>query len=255
MTFESPDSDLSYDQFVAPVFDEGGVYLLESPKGACSQDDARLRRDEQPLHAYDDATRGVHPRSELAGQRYPGPMGAGRKEGFSHPLWQRRGGDREARYVLDEAMWDPRPPHFNPQAGAEHAHLAHLPSFRGAARVDPGLTRSQAMTTIDEQFTSRPCAAHACAKCAESAARSCPAAPAAGLLAAGGLARGLSLTVGSLELAKTALFFVIVILVAMWVVVSSYSLGARSAARQDRAGLEASLGRSIKDALAGTETR
>lgn len=218
MSFESPDSDHTYDEYVAPSFDEGGVYLLDSPESS-----SLLRP-----HAYDDATRGVHPRSELAGQRYPGPMGAGRKEGYARPLWQRHGGERQARYALDGAMWDPRPPHYNPHAGSEHSHLAHLPSFRGAARVDPGLTKSQAMTTIDEQFAPRPCGASNCAT------RSCAAA-----------LNPLMATVGPLELVKIVLFLIIVILVAMWVAVSAYSLGARR--------LEESLSRTIKDAIAASK--
>lgn len=134
MSFDSPDGDYSHDQYIPPSIDEGGVYMLDDPWSAAEP------YAQGPL---------VHPRTRYPGQRYPGPMGAGRKETYVRAQWHREAedGERDARYVLDKTMWDPRPPHYNPDAGAEHAHLAVGPRFQGPPRVPIDTTRSQARTT------------------------------------------------------------------------------------------------------------
>ncbi len=181
---ESPDTDFSHDEYVAPQLDGGGVYVLDRPETAA-------RGGRLPGNAAPWAAAEAHPRVSAAGRRYPGPMGAGRREGYARPPWRRRGGERHARRALDNVMWDPRPPHFNPQAGGEHAHLALMPGFRGKARVDPGITRSQAMTAVEETF-----------------------AGAAGETPGGSLELGL-------QVVKVVLFLIMVVLLVMWMLLSA----------------------------------
>ena len=72
--------------------------------------------------------------------------------------------ERNQRFHMDSVMWDPRPPHYNPSAPMNYAHLTVLGGEfaqedpRGAPRISPWKTKSQAMTTIDD-FQGAPSAA------------------------------------------------------------------------------------------------
>ncbi len=152
-----------YDEFTPPLIDDGGVYMRE---------DGRI--DESP-------TCGEHPRVTGPGQKYPGPMGAGREhfrggydsrngdyaEHFNRAGWQRGCNEREERAGYDAVDWDPRPPHYNPcghvsqvpgfprcedryrdqsgQHGTDHTHLSIYPEQKSFPQVNPYITRSQAI--------------------------------------------------------------------------------------------------------------
>lgn len=149
----------AHDQFVPREFDDGGIYILEDPWTA------KLSQQ------FDGCYRGAHPRTNYQGQRPPN-FAAGRREGMRGPKenyvqaqWMRETPDeRNQRFHMDSVMWDPRPPHYNPSAPMNYAHLTVLGGEfaqedpRGAPRISPWKTKSQAMTTIDD-FQGAPSAA------------------------------------------------------------------------------------------------
>lgn len=199
----------------------GGVYILD--------DEASVGRntkiyDECTRVLYDDA----HPRAYPGGQRYPGPFGAGRasdrvgptfdereenarrREGFlgAPPApppseWERdeytRGSrrlghpgprgmvtsSREGRAAVDDVVWDNRPPHFAPDTPNEYAHLYVDPAARGPPLFwsVPGYPGFRQVDRFGGPG--------APARCPDRAA---------------------------LELLKVVLFFVVVVLLAMWII-------------------------------------
>ena len=193
------------DVFSVPPLDEGGIYILDDTKTVGSK--RRLQGHSQAPIIYDDYTRYTHPRAILQGQRYPGPMGAGRKEGFN-PAWK---SSRRGRFPIDDINWDPRPPHFNPNSPAKYAHLvpprvgANGEAIRGWPYADaypggPGVTNpmpihSRATSTITERFNGD-------SKGSNTSSILVP-------------------LRDVLEVAKVVLFFVLVILIAIWVTISS----------------------------------
>ena len=212
--------------------DDRGVYLLD--------DETSVGRngkiyDECTRVLYDDA----HPRTHPGGQRYPGPYGGGRAsdrvgpgfpereaaarraearyagEGFSgsgpvgsvntsaadrslytqgsrslgHP--GPRGmvtSSREGRRAIDNAVWDNRPPHFADDTPNEFAHLYIDPAARGPPLFTKNPTHP-GFRQVD-RFGASPSGS-------------------------GGLSPA-----NSLEVIKIVLFVIVVVLMAMWLMVS-----------------------------------
>jgi hypothetical protein len=210
--------------------DDRGVYLLD--------DETSVGRngkiyDECTRVLYDDA----HPRTHPGGQRYPGPYGGGRAsdrvgpgfpereaaarrrgaryagEGFSagpdateralyaqgsralgHP--GPRGmvtSSREGRRAIDNAVWDNRPPHFADDTPNEFAHLYIDPSARGPPLFSKNPTYP-GFRQVD-RFGSSP--------------------------AGSGALTPRDTNTISVEIVKVVLFIIIVVLAAMWLMVSS----------------------------------
>ena len=171
--------------------DDSGVYILEEPRML-----ARRRGGSAPpatprsLTAYDDCTRQLwanpqtHPRSTWAGQGYPGPMGAGRREGFGraerrfvpaaarsyargspvygYPGFRGLVSARGVRPTLDDLEWDPRPARYSagrPVHGARMSRGAWqspVPGVKDTAEAAPSSVPSAGM---DWSRTERFCSA------------------------------------------------------------------------------------------------
>ena len=223
--------------FTPPPNDEG-VYILD--------DERSVGRNTK---IYDKCTRvlyeDAHPRTYPGGQRYPGPYGGGRasdrigptfderresirrREKFSgssrdkYIQGSRRQGHpgfrgmvtsgRDARGAVDNVTWDNRPPHYAPDTPAYYAHLSIDPKARGEPlfRAAAGYPNFPQVDKFRASGASGQCP------------HKCGFAP--------------------LEIAKFVLLFVLVILLATWLVVSG-------AEKRIRLEIEAAIRAAIKSA-------
>ncbi len=195
-----------------PGGDGGGVYVLD--------DEGSVGRNSK---IYDTCTRALyeeaHPRNHSS-RRYPGPFGAGRASDRVGPALDERDEERRedfaggsAEYVrgsralgtpgfrgltsarggrraVDQVMWDNRPAHYAPGTSNAQAHLYVEPEARGEPRYHPSLPGYPGRLARVDRFEpgsgGAPMSAH-----------------------------------DICEVVKVVLFFVIVVLAAMWVMVSS----------------------------------
>lgn len=191
--------------------DDHGVYLLDD-ESSIGRDNGYPIRDEGLSLLYDGD---VHPRTHPGGQRYPGPFGAGRasdrvgptpderhraerfgaakytqgSRALGHPGF--RGmvtSGREGRPAVDDVAWDDRPPHYADDTPNKHAHLYVDPEARGPPLFQKDTTYP-GFRQVDA-FSGKP-------------------------------SSGKMSIRDSVEIIKTVIFFVIILLVALWLAVNS----------------------------------
>ena len=140
---------------------------------------------------------------------------------------------RYGRPALDDAMWDERPRSFRPNSSNQYAQLFVPPQLHDSRYLAwPVYSPSHAVSVINrEPFAAQSCDAVPVA------------APAGGSRRESNAITAKTLEVG-LQMVKVVLFLVIIILLAMWLVMSS--LGAKR---------DVDLKRIIEEAIAASKTK
>lgn len=117
--------------------DRVGPSQAERRAAAALRDDRAWADSRETSAAFRDDQTWADPREAFT----PGPADRRAKyvrgdTDVGYPGFRGLSSSREGRPAIDEAMWDPRPPHFNPNAGNREGHLyieprADAPRFWG----------------------------------------------------------------------------------------------------------------------------